>query len=65
MLAGAIYASLPGQQDKAAQRCRVFLQMAPNHPRGPRVQRHVAISTAVTAVQCTALVAPRVTRARV
>jgi serine/threonine-protein kinase len=42
MLAGAIYASLPGQQDKAAQHYRVFLQMAPNHPRGPQVQRHVA-----------------------
>ncbi|KFE66789.1 serine/threonine-protein kinase [Hyalangium minutum] len=42
LLAGAIYASLPGQQDKAAQNYRLFMDLAPNHPRVSHVQRHLA-----------------------
>jgi len=42
LLAGATYASIPGQQDKAAQHYRLFLERAPNHPRVPQIQRHLA-----------------------
>jgi serine/threonine-protein kinase len=42
LLAGATYASIPGQQDKAAQHYRLFLEMAPTHPRIPQIQRHLA-----------------------
>jgi serine/threonine protein kinase len=42
LLAGATYASLPGQQDKAAQHYKLFLRMAPGHPRIPLIKRHLA-----------------------
>jgi serine/threonine-protein kinase len=42
LLAGATYASLPGQQDKAARHYRLFVDIAPNHPRVPQVQKHLA-----------------------
>jgi eukaryotic-like serine/threonine-protein kinase len=44
LLAGATYASLPGQQEKAVRHYRSFLNLVPAHPRHPlaeQVQRHL------------------------
>jgi serine/threonine-protein kinase len=44
LLAGATYASIPGQQDKAAQHYRAFLSLVPAHPPHPltsRIRRHL------------------------
>ncbi|HYI00284.1 serine/threonine protein kinase [Hyalangium sp.] len=41
LLAGATYASIPGQQDKAAHHYKLFLGMAPGHPRIPLIKRHL------------------------
>jgi serine/threonine-protein kinase len=39
LLAGATYASLPGQQEKAAQHYRTFLNLVPAHPPHPLAAR--------------------------
>jgi serine/threonine-protein kinase len=44
LLAGATYASIPGQQEKAVQHYRAFLSLVPAHPPHPltsRIQRHL------------------------